>query len=120
MSSTTEPDVTGAKRDALGRAYRGGPSLNPGGRPKSNAALRQKCRDLTDELVERLRMLARAADSDTASVSTIKLLLAYGHGAPESRPIDDETPEALGAAVTPAAALAALTAEARGPNDTEN
>jgi hypothetical protein len=36
-------------------------------------------------LVERLDRLATKADSDSASIAAIKLLLAYGYGTPDNR-----------------------------------
>ena len=59
-----------------------GVSGDPGGRPKSNALLRAKCREFDDELVKRLVDIARGGDNDSASIQAIKLLWAYGHGAP--------------------------------------
>lgn len=73
-----------------------GASGNPHGRPKQDPMLRARCRELTEDLVERLHALALQADSDSASVAAIKLLLAYGHGAPESKRLDEEY-ERLGA-----------------------
>jgi len=125
MSATQNNDASQVKYGNL-RPWAKGQSGNPAGRPKSHVALRQKCRDLTDELVERLRQLAKGADSDAASVSAIKLLLAYGHGAPEAKPIDDESDEQTSdGKVSPASALKALdaaplTPEPRGPADSEN
>jgi hypothetical protein len=125
MSHSENKDAAQAKYGNL-IPYVKGQSGNPGGRPKGNAALRHKCRELTDELIERLRVLARGADNDAASVAAIKLLLAYGHGAPESKPLeDDDAQESQGGKVTPIAALKALdaaplTPEPRGPDDTDH
>lgn len=91
------------------RPWKRGQSGNPGGRPKANIALRTKCRELDDEMLERLKVIAHVADTDAASVAAIKLLLAYGHGAPESKPIpDDEEELDMGKPVSPDKAMAVL------------
>lgn len=49
------------------RPWKRGQSGNPGGRPKANIALRTKCRELDDEMLERLKVIAHVADTDAAS-----------------------------------------------------
>lgn len=117
MPAPENRNSNGPQRDALGRVLPGS-TLNPAGRPKSNAALRQKCRDLDEESLAALRA---ALSEPGERVAAAKVLLAYGHGAPESKPIDDEAEhETTSGRVTPAKALEALTAEPRGPDDPEN
>lgn len=124
MTTPQNKDATGAQRDALGRVIAGSVSLNPGGRPKRNV-LRQKCRELTDEALASLRA---ALNEPGERVQAAKVLLAYGYGSPEPKPIDDDADDEageMGGKVTPAAALKALdaaplTPEPRGPTDPEN
>lgn len=117
MSDSQNKEPNSGRYGGL-RPWKPGQSGNPGGRPKLNAALRQKCRDLDEESLAALRA-ALAVPGER--VSAAKVLLAYGHGAPESKPIaDEDEAEPTGGKVTPAKALEALTAEPRGPDDPEN
>ena len=75
--------------------FQKGHSGNPGGRPKQPNVLRTKCRELTEELIERLRQIAEKADTDATSIAAAKLILAYGYGAPDSAPLEDKEEEEL-------------------------
>lgn len=89
MSDTENNDATHGQYANL-KPWKPGQSGNPGGRPKAHAALRQKCRDLDEENIKRLQEIAKNGDTDAASVAAIKLLLAYGHGAPPAKPLDED------------------------------
>lgn len=86
MSDTQNKDSNSGRYGGL-RPWKPGQSGNPGGRPKLNIALRQKCRDLDEESLAALRA-ALAVPGER--VAAAKVLLAYGHGAPESKPLLDE------------------------------
>lgn len=73
--------------------YPKGYSGNRGGKPKMDPALRKSVQDMTPELFKRLRELSLAADSDSASIQAIKLLLLYAWGSPENRPEDNDEAE---------------------------
>lgn len=76
--------------DALiANKWRPGQSGNPGGRKRVDPVLRDACREMTPEILKKLRALAQSADSDATSLGACKLILAYGHGTPESLKFDD-------------------------------
>lgn len=63
--------------------FKPGSSGNPGGRPKMDPVLRTKLRDMSPEIVERLKLIALKSESEFASIAAGKLLLAYAWGNPE-------------------------------------
>ena len=60
-----------------------GQSGNPGGRPKSSE-VRLLARKHTRAVFAELLRICRSGDSSAAKVAAAKVILAYGHGSPES------------------------------------
>lgn len=58
-------------------------SGNPGGRGKVDMEIRDLCREHTIDTVKRLVQIAKASDSDQASVAAIKELHDRGWGRPQ-------------------------------------
>lgn len=69
-------------RDEKGRVVGG--VLNPGGRPKEDAALRQRCRDAVDAKVVE-RWIVEVEQSGPDWVKCSELLAHYGYGKPTDR-----------------------------------
>ena len=69
--------------------FKPGQSGNPSGRPKGLADLRAQCRELTPLVLKKLKRVLRHADSHAALVAAAKLVLAYGYGAPENKPVTE-------------------------------
>jgi hypothetical protein len=56
-----------------------GQSGNPGGRPKSNYSMQERCRALDDQSIAALE---KALENPRERVAAASILLAYGHGRP--------------------------------------
>lgn len=69
--------------------FKKGQSGNPGGRPKTLAELRARCRDAVDEFVIKQWIETVKVQGD-GWVKCSELLAAYGYGKPEGRPTDDD------------------------------
>jgi hypothetical protein len=69
-----------------------GQSGNPKGRPPQIKILRQRCRDMTDEVLEQLINILRNSELDSNRINAAKIILAYGYGLPEAKvTVDDAT-----------------------------
>lgn len=77
------------KKTGNATSWRPGQSGNPGGRPKTLATLRARCRDAVDEFVIQQWIETVRVQGD-GWVKCSELLAAYGYGKPEGHPIEDE------------------------------
>ena len=70
-------------RDSKGRFISGGTNAPGPGRPQKDAELKAQCKDLTPKVLERFKgILEMGRDSDALKVGEV--ILAYGHGKPET------------------------------------
>lgn len=72
-----------SRRDSRGRWVRGGPSPNPGGRPKEVGHVRELARQHTGEAIATLVEILRHGTPDRARVAAAQVLLERGWGRPE-------------------------------------
>lgn len=97
------------------RMWKPGQSGNPGGRKRMDPLLMKEIRDMTPELFRRLKQLAMGADTDSASIKAIQLILAYAWGSPDALKVEGEdkpTAQALSVEEKQAMARRLLTEEA--------
>lgn len=60
-----------------------GNNANPGGRPKKDFDLRDKCQDLTPAMLDQIVRIANDESEKTANrIECCKFIVAYGHGKP--------------------------------------
>lgn len=111
MADSSGPEPVKRKRGPGRQFQRGGPSPNPGGRPKGYAEFREACRQHSGEAIQ---TLLRSLSDAKLCVQAAQVLLSYGWGKPPAAPEDLEALRETGPATSREVAIAALEALARG------